>query len=138
MIRAAQIAAAAVALASIFFSIGVLFNPVGTGASLGWATDTPFGTTNLRTTAASLLMIAVTAGIGAMRKDWVFLLPAALNFLFTALIRVFGLIADGYDPSTLRGLFIALVFFAVAEFALQVFRRAERHTAEAKSEFQET
>ena len=131
MIRAAQIAAAAVALASILFSIGILFNPVGTASSLNWATDTPFGTTNLRTTAASLLMIAVTAGIGAVRKNWIFLLPAALNFLFTALIRVFGLVADGYDPSTLRGLFIALVFFAAAEFALQVFRKAERQSAVA-------
>ena len=54
-----------------------------------------------------------------------------LYFLLVMVIRVIGLALDGYDPSTIRGLVLAGVLFAIAEFGLQVFRRASRKLAAA-------
>ena len=46
------------------------------------------------------------------------------------LIRIYSLIADGSDPGTIRALVLAAVFFAVSEFAVQVFKKSERRQAE--------
>ena len=75
------------------------------------------------------LMLAIAAGIGAWKQNWLFLVPSVATFLFVALIRVFGMFADGVDPGTIRGLVLALVLFAVAEFAAIAFRRSERQAA---------
>ena len=129
MTRAAQILAGLLALFVAGFGLLYALNPLGASAANGLAPDTVFGMTNMRTLAAPMLMIALMTAIGAVRQSWEFLLPAALYFLFTALLRVLGLVADGFDTSTLRGLVLALVLFAVAEFALQIFRRPERRPA---------
>lgn len=125
MTKAAQSLAGLMALFVAAIAVFYLFNPSAAAQANGFNPATDFGVTNTRTLAASMLMVSVTAMIGALRRDWVFLVPAALYFLFTALIRVFGLVMEGADPGTLRGLVLAVVLFAVAEFALQVFRRGD-------------
>ena len=129
MTRAAQILAGLMAAFTGFIALQYLVSPLTVSAINGFNPETTFGTTNTRTLAAPMLMVAGMAAAGAWRQQWILLLPAALYFLFTVIIRIFGLIADGYDISTLRGLILAAVLFGVAEFALQVFRRAERRAA---------
>lgn len=131
MTRAAQILAGLLALFVGFIAVQYLFRPMTVAPLNGFNPETTFGVSNVRTLAAPMIMIAFMSAVGALRQNWVFLLPAAIYFLATALIRVFGLIADGYDVSTIRGLVLAVVLFGVAEFALQVFRRAERQKAVA-------
>lgn len=131
MTRAAQILAGLLALFVGFIAVQYLFRPHALIGVNGFNVDTTFGITNMRTLAAPLIMIAFMSAIGALRQNWVFLLPAALYFLATALIRLFGLVLDGFDTGTIRGLILAVVLFGVAEFALQVFRRAERREATA-------
>lgn len=131
MTRAAQILSGLMAVFVAFLAFQYLLRPVAISEINGFNPDTTFGVTNMRTLAAPMLMIAGLSAAAAIRQNWILLLPAALYFLLTAVIRVFGLIADGYDTSTLRGLVLAVVLFAVAEFALQVFRRAERRQADA-------
>ncbi len=130
MTRAAQILSGLLAVILAAIAMTYLFNPSAAADANGLNPVTEFGVTNMRTLAASMLMVSVTAAIGAVRKSWVFLVPAALYFLFTALIRVFGIFADGADPSTIRGLILATFLFAVAEFGVQIFKRSERQSAE--------
>lgn len=130
MLRAAQILSGLMAAFVAAIAVTYIVNPTATAEVNGLNPVNDFGMTNMRTLAAPMLMVALTAALGAVKKNWMFLLPAALYFLFTAIIRVIGIFADGADPSTIRGLIVAAVFFGIAEFALQIFRRSERQSAE--------
>ena len=126
---AAQILSGLLAAFLAFNAILYVFNPMTAAEASGLNPTTDFGVTNVRMQGASMLMLAIAAGIGAWKQNWLFLVPSVATFLFVALIRVFGMFADGVDPGTIRGLVLALVLFAVAEFAAIVFRRSERQAA---------
>jgi len=128
MLRAAQILSGLIAVFVGGVAIFYLVNPAGAGTANGMNPETVFGITNMRTLAAPLLMMSLMAAIGTVKQNWVFLLPSALYFIFTAIIRIFGIFLDGADPSTTRGLVLAIVLFVVAEVALQIFRKAERQS----------
>ena len=76
-------------LALFGFAMLYLFNPMAASGANGLDPVGEYGLTNMRTLAAPLLAMAVMAGIGTVKKNFVFVAPAALYFLFTALIRVF-------------------------------------------------
>ena len=99
-----QIAARILAgLLAVFlaFNAGLyLFNPMAAAGASGLNPTTDFGVTNVRMQAASMLMMALAAGLGAWKQNWLFMVPAVATFFFVALIRVFGLVADGADPGT--------------------------------------
>ena len=119
--------AAFLALNALFY----VFNPMAAAGASGLNPTTDFGITNVRMQGASMLMLSLATGVGAWKQNWLFLLPSVATFVFVALIRVFGMFADGVDPGTIRGLVLAVVIFAIAEFAAIVFRRSERRAAEA-------
>lgn len=129
MLKAAQILSGLLALILFGFAGLYLFNPLGTSTLNGLTPSDAYGITNLRATAAPLAAMGLMAAIGAVKKDPVFIAPAALYFLFTILIRLFGLIVDGAHSSTIRGLVLAAVLFVIAEIGVQVFRRAGKVTA---------
>ena len=127
---AAQILSGLLAAFLAFNAVLYVFNPMAAATASGLNPTTDFGVTNVRIQGASMLMLAIAAGIGAWKQNWLFLVPSVATFLFVALIRVFGMFADGVDPGTIRGLVLALVLFAVAEFAAIVLRRSERQVAD--------
>ncbi len=131
MQRAAQALSGLLAL--FLAAIGMLytFNPSGVSAANNLLYETTFGATNMRTLAAPMLMMAIVTAIGAVRQDWKFLVPAAVYFLLTVVIRALGLALDGFDSGTLRGLAVAALLFVVAEVPVQVFRRAGARQAAA-------
>lgn len=129
MLKVTQILSGLLALILFGFAGLYLFNPMGASALNGLVPSDGYGVTNLRATAAPLAAMGLMAAIGAVKKDPVFLAPAALYFLFTLLIRVFGLIVDGAHSSTIRGLILAAVLFVIAEIGVQVFRRISKSTA---------
>ena len=128
MLRAAQASSGLATLALFGFAMLYLFNPMAASGANGLDPVGEYGLTNMRTLAAPLLAMAVMAGIGTVKKSFVFVAPAALYFLFTAVIRVFGLVVDGANSQTLRGLVLALVLFALAEFAIFVFKKDAKET----------
>ena len=126
---AAQILSGLLAAFLAFNAFFYLFNPLAAGAASGLNPTTDFGVTNVRLQAGPLLMLALAAAAGAWKQNWIFLVPSVVTFLLFALIRVFGIFADGADIGTIRGLILAVVLFAVAEFCAIVFRRSERQAA---------
>ena len=130
---AARFLAGLLAIFLVFNAGLYFFNPLAAAGVSGLDPTTDFGVTNIRIQAASTLMMAIAAGIGAWKQNWLFMLPVVATFLFVALIRVFGLVADGADPSTLRGIVLALVLFGLAEFAAIVFRKSEQSAAKVQA-----
>ena len=130
MFRAAQILAGLMAVFLIFLGGLYAFNPDAASSANQLNPETLFGKTNIRVMAAPMLMMGILAAIGAVRADWKLVLPAALYFLLVIIIRIIGLVADGFDTGTIRGLVLATVLFVVAEVAVQVFRKSERRQAE--------
>lgn len=133
MLRLAQIASGLLAVVFAAFSILYLFNPLGASALNGLDPVGDHGMTNMRVLAAPILAMGVMAAIGAVKKEAIFLAPAALYFLFTVIIRVTGLVVDGGSTGTIRGIILAAVLFVIAEFALQVFRRSSNSTPELQA-----
>ncbi len=129
MLRAAQVAAGLIALVFAGFSILYIFSPLGASAANSLDPIGESGMTNMRALAAPLLAMGLMAAIGAVKKNAIFLAPAALYFLFSIVIRVSGLIVDGAGGSTVRGIVVPIVLFAIAEFAMFVFRRASNGEA---------
>lgn len=133
MLKTAQILSGLLALALFAFAAIYLFNPTGAAASRGLEPIGDYGLTNVRLQAATFITLGVLSAIGAVKKDFVFLAPAALFFLVSIVIRIIGIFVDGADPATLRVMVPAVVLFAVAEFALQVFKRASKDSAQPQS-----
>ena len=129
MLKSAQILSGLLALALFAFAAFYLINPNGAASARGFEPIGDYGLTNVRLQAATFITLAVMSAIGAVKKDFVFLAPAALFFLASIVIRIIGLFVDGADPATLRVMVPAVVLFVVAEFALQVFKRASKETA---------
>ena len=51
------------------------------------------------------------------------MVPVALYFLVLIVSRIVTLVADGSDPGVIRALVLAVVFFVVTEFSVQVIKR---------------
>ena len=91
----------------------------------GFTAATDYGVTNLRTLGAPTLALAIITAIGAVRKDWLLILPAALYFLLNASARVISVVVEGYDPVMLQGLIFTSTLFVLAVFVLHRFKNGE-------------
>lgn len=131
MLKIAQILAGLLALALFVFAGIYLFNPTGAASARGFEPLGDYGLTNVRLMAATFITLGVMSAIGAVKKDFVFLAPAALFFLVSIVIRIIGLFVDGADPNTLRVMIPAIVLFIVAEFALQIFKRSAKAASQS-------
>lgn len=123
MLKTAQFLAGLLALALFAFTAIYLFNPAGASAARGFEPIGSAGITSVRVMAAGFLMMAIMTAIGAFRKEAVFLMPAAIFFLTSLVIRFVSVFVDGADASDLRVFVPATLLFVVAEFVLQTFRR---------------
>lgn len=132
MLKIAQILSGLLALALFAFAALYIFNPTAAASARGFEPVGDYGMTNIRVLAATFVTLGIMSAIGAVKKNFLFLAPAALYFLVSIVIRVIGIVVDGADPATLRVMIPAVVLFIVAEFALQVFKRAEKHTGDAQ------
>lgn len=90
------------------------FNPVG-----------DYGITNMRTLGAPTLALAIITAIGAFRKDWLLILPAAMYFILNASARIISVFVEGFEPIMTRGLVFTLVLVALSQVALHIFRRSQ-------------
>ena len=86
---------------------------------------TDYGTTNLRTLGAPTLSLAVITAIGAFRREWLLLLPAAMYFAFNLTARVTSVFVEGYESDMLRGLLFTGTLAILAQIALHTFRTSE-------------
>ncbi len=132
MLKIAQILSGMLALLLFAFGAFYIFNPAGAASARGFESIGEYGMTNVRLMAATFVTLGILTAIGAIKKDFIFLAPAAVYFLASIVLRIFGIIVDGADPSTLRVMVPAVVLFAVAEFALQVFKRAAKNPLRAQ------
>lgn len=133
MLKIAQILSGLLALALFGFASFYLFNPEAAAAARGFEPIAEYGMTNVRLLAATFVTLGILSAIGAVKKAFVFLAPAALFFLVSIVIRIIGIFVDGADPTTVRVMIPAVVLFAVAEFALQVFKRAADSPAQVET-----
>ncbi|WP_420628888.1 hypothetical protein [Candidatus Leptofilum sp.] len=102
-----------------------ILNPVTMGETSGFNPVGAYGLTNVRTLGAPTLTLAIVTAIGALRKDWLLILPASLYFLLNGLARTISVLAEGYEPVMLRGLLLTTVLFALSQVALHIFRRTK-------------
>ena len=130
MLKIAQILAGLLALALFAFSAVYLFNPAGAASARGFVPDGAYGLTNVRLMGATFVSLGILTALGALKKEYMLVAPAALFFLVSIVIRIIGIIVDGADATTVRVMLPAVVLFVVAEFALQVFKRADKAAAE--------
>ena len=86
---------------------------------------TDYGTTNLRTLGAPTLSLAIITAIGAIRKHWLLLLPAATYFALNLTARLLSVAAEGYESAMLRGLLITTALAVLAQITLHTFRTGE-------------
>lgn len=125
MIRIAQILSGLFVLVLGSAGLLTIFSPEHINEPSGFNAVTDYGFTNLRTLGAPTLALAITTLIGAVRKDWLLILPASMYFLFNASARIISVFAEGYEPIMLRGMMLTLGLFALSQIALHVFRRAQ-------------
>ena len=101
----------------------IMLFPAAANEPAGFNVVTDYGLTNVRTLGAPTLALAITTAIGALRKEWLLVLPATLYFLFNATARVISVIVEGYSPVMLFGLLFTSALFAAAAFAVRTFRQ---------------
>ena len=133
MMKTAQILAGLLALALFAFSAVYLFNPAGAASARGFVPEGAYGLTNVRLLGATFVTLGILTALGALKKEYMLVAPAALFFLVSIVIRIVGIIIDGADPTTIRVMVPAVVLFIVAEVALQVFKRADKSAPKART-----
>ena len=133
MMKIAQILAGLLALALFAFSAIYLFNPAGAASARGFVPDGAYGLTNVRLMGATFVTLGILTALGALKREYMLVAPAALFFLVSIVIRIVGIVVDGADPTTLRVMIPAVVLFVVAEFALQVFKNAGKTTGKTQA-----
>ena len=133
MMKIAQILAGLLALALFAFSAIYLFNPAGAASARGFVPDGAYGLTNVRLMGATFVTLGILTALGALKREYMLVAPAALFFLVSIVIRIVGIVVDGADPTTLRVMIPAVVLFVVAEFALQVFKNAGKAIGETQA-----
>lgn len=126
MILAARALSGLVSLILIYLGLRYLFAPDTISEFIQLTPDSSFGEANIRAMAAPLLMLGIVNGIGAAKTAYQFLVPAAVYFLVLILTRIISLVANGVDTATIRALVLAVIFFAVTEFAVQIVKRARK------------
>ena len=124
MLKIAQILSGVLALALFAFGAIYLFIPESAASARGFEPIGEYGLTNVRQLAATFVTLGILAAIGAVRQNFLFLVPAALFFLVSLVIRFIGIAVDGADATTVRVIVPAIILFVVAEFAVQVFKRS--------------
>ena len=102
-----------------------LVSPTAILGSAGLQASSDYGITTLRTLGAPTLALAITTIIGAVRKEWLLILPASLYFFLNGSARVISLIAEQYDPIMIRGLVLTGTLFVLSQVAIYLFRRGE-------------
>lgn len=127
MARFAQILSALFVLVLGGSALITIFSPMSINDPSGFNAVTNYGITNLRTLGAPTLSLAVITAIGALRKEWLLILPASLYFLFNGSARLISVFVEGYEPIMLRGLILTFTLFALSQVALHLFRRADKH-----------
>lgn len=124
MIRIAQFLTALFVLVLGSAALTTMLFPVHINEPSGFNAVTDYGFTNLRTLGAPTLSLAIIAALGAIRRDWLLVLPASLYFLFNATARVISIFAEGYQPIMLRGLILTFTLFVLSQVAIHIFRKA--------------
>jgi hypothetical protein len=124
MLKIAQILSGVLAVALLAFGSIYLFTPENAASARGFEPIGDYGLTNVRLMAASFITLGIMTAIGAMKRNFLFLAPAALFFLVSIVIRIIGIAVDGADATTVRVMVPAVILFVVAEFAVQVFKRS--------------
>ena len=124
MIRPAQILLGVVAAILLFLGLKFVFAPDSISAITALTADDGFGRSNIRAMGAPLIMLAIIGSIGAVKASFAYTLPVPLYFLMLIIARIVTLATDGSSPGVVKALIVAIVFFAVTEFALQVFKKA--------------
>jgi len=110
--------------------IAAMLFPMSVNEPAGFNAVTDYGLTNVRTLGAPTLALAITTAIGAIRREWVLILPASMYFLFNASARVISVLVEGYDPVMLRGLALTFTLFGLSQAALHIFRTTARGPAD--------
>ena len=87
----------------------------------------------MRTLGAPTLSLAVITAIGAVKTEWLLILPASLYFLFNGSARLISVFVEGYEPIMLRGLILTFTLFVLSQVTLHIFRRAEKPYYRAKN-----
>jgi len=126
---AAKIAGGVVAVILLILGARYMFTPGAVQGFIALTPESAFGTSNVRAMGAPLLMLAIVTGIGAVKGSHEFLTPAPLYFLMLILSRIVTLVMDGSDPTVWRALALAVVFFVVTEFAVQVVKRSAKKSS---------
>jgi len=85
-----------------------IFFPMMLSESVGFNPINDYGITNVRTIGAPTLSLAIITAIGAIRNEWLLILPASLYFLFNCSARVISLFVEQYDPIMIRGLVLTM------------------------------
>lgn len=121
---AAKIAGGVVAVILLILGARYMFTPSAVQGFIALTPESAFGTSNIRAMGAPLLMLGIVTAIGTVKASHEFLTPAPVYFLLLILSRIVTLVMDGSDPSVIRALILAVVFFVVSEFAVQVVKRS--------------
>ena len=122
MYRFAQILSWGFVLVLGVAGIMTMLFPTAVNEPAGFNATTDYGLTNVRTLGAPTLALAIATAIGAIRREWLLVLPASMYFLFNASARVISVLVEGYDPVMLRGLLITSVLFALSVFVVRTMR----------------
>lgn len=134
MMKIAQILSGVLALALLAFGSIYLFTPENAVSARGFEPIGDYGLTIVRQMAASFITLGILTTIGAVKRNFLFLVPTALFFLVSLVICIIGIVVDGADATTVRVMVPAVILFVVAEFAVQVFKRSaadhQRHSVE--------
>ena len=125
MIRFAQVLAAVFVAVLASAGLTAMFAPDLIAEPSQFNVVTDYGTTNLRTLGAPTLSLAVITAIGAFRREWLLLLPAAMYFAFNLTARVTSVFVEGYESDMLRGLLFTGTLAILAQIALHTFRTSE-------------
>lgn len=125
MIRFAQLLSVLFVLVLGVAGLTAIFSPDTIAEPSEFNITTDYGTTNLRTIGAPTLSLAIITAIGAVRRQWLLILPAAMYFLFNLSARVISVVAEGYESVMLRGLLFTALLAVLAQVALHTFRRAQ-------------
>ncbi len=126
MTRIAQVIAAILVLVLGGAGIVTMFSPLSISEAAGFAPDNNYAITNVRTLGAPTLALAIITILGAIRKEWLLILPASLYFLLNFTARGISVVVEGYEPVMLKGLILTATIFVLSQVVLQSFLRAER------------
>ncbi|NTS76307.1 hypothetical protein HR060_05440 [Catenovulum sp. SM1970] len=123
MIRFAQLLSGVFVLVLGSAGLVTMFAPEVINQPSGFNAISNYGFTNLRTLGAPTLSLAIITLIGAIRKDWLLILPASMYFFLNGSARVISTVIEGYEPIMLTGLIFTFGLFTLSQIALHIFRR---------------